>query len=263
MVNETQIIHINSDDRNRTSWENPNKFRVEIPRTIKDVSVLRFMSCNIPNNWYNVPTNKRNMVVSINGTSNISVSLTAGVYNTTASLITELKSKLDTAGLSKGDGSSNVVFTITEDTTTKLLKFAYTNCSTAFAFEFSNSNWSLKPQTIGYSSYTATDKTGSTTEITSEIPPDMLWAKFLFIKFTNIHQPVESTNTNLNANFIIPNNGSAKMTNIISFNNYQMINRITPTDIRFLDIELRDDNNDLIDIRGSWQMVIEIAQKNE
>lgn len=262
MVNETQIIHINSDDRNTTSWVNPNKFRVEFPRTIKDVSVFRFMSCNIPNNWYNVPTNKRTMIVSINGTSNITVSLTAGVY-TTSSFISELKSKLDAAGLSKGDGSSNVVFTITEDTTTKLLNFAYTNCSTAFVFEFSNSNWTLKPQVIGYSSYTTSNKTGSTSEITSEIPPDMLWTKFLFIKFTNIQQPVESTNTNLNANFIIPNNGSAKMTNIISFNNYQMINRITPTDVTFLDIEIRDDNNDLIEVRGSWQMVLEIAQKNE
>jgi hypothetical protein len=197
--------------------------------------------------------------MDINGTTNQSVNLTAGVY-TLSSLIVELTSKLDDASVGLGDGGANIKWTIAEDAITKLLTFTSTHSTTAHKFKFSSSLWTLPREMLGYSSTQITDVSSSSSgSFTSLIPPDVLWTKFLFIKFTNISQPVESTNTNLNSNFVVPNNGSAKMTNIISFNNYQMINRISPTDIHFLDVELRDDNNDLINVRGSWQMVIEVG----
>jgi len=251
MSNRSTILHINSANRNTTVYPNVYDYRIELPKTYNNITHFRFLFASIYNDNFNVESGKNKIAMTLNGVSK-SPTIEEGVY-TLQSFMTKLKGKLDDAGVGVGSGGTNMVFTVSENATTKTLQIVSTNGD----FTFDLNNTTLPLNRLGFK-VNSTNTSSTTYTWNSDIPAIFLEKNVYFIKIKNIENTIESTNTSLQSAFIVPSS-SAKMTRDVIYDSFQQVIQTAPQSFNYLEVQLLDNENNFIKVRNDWEIVMEIV----
>ena len=88
----TRIV-IDSKDRNKVQYQNPNDYTIEFDDDINDVVSAQLISADVPFTTYLINENFKNLYITISGTTT-EISLTTGDYTTTT-LASHIQDKLN------------------------------------------------------------------------------------------------------------------------------------------------------------------------
>lgn len=248
----THYIHLNSDSRNKTIYTNPAECRLDLPMNYSSVRGIRLLTYNIGNDRYNVSSSTNTIVMTISGYTQDSSTITPGCYDLDE-FKTQLKTCLDAIATSQVSGDT---FTITENAQTGQL--VITSSTNDFTLDFDAATFTLDPRLLGYDKAEASGRASSSNVVTSTLIPDVNLDKNYFIKFSNLPTNMLSTNTNITGQFIVPV-ATAKFANLIFLGQYeQTVVFSSPTSFNYMDVEIRDADNNIITLNSSWEMVLHV-----
>lgn len=242
-----ELIIINSKDRySGTS----TSFKIRSDRLIRDIEWIKLCYAYIPNMFYNINSNNNVLTVEEGGGGDVSVTLTNGNYNI-SELISHIQTKLNAAGGLSG------TFTVTYNDITMKITIAST---VDFSLNFSNSTSTIY-KILGFDNE---DKTPDASNWTGDNPVDLQYIENYNIVMNNIGEYVHNiTDNSYFFSFVIPNNKNK--TEIVEYyenkNFEQKIDTGKTLDISYLDIELRDQSNKIVDLNSiDWHFIIKIKK---
>ena len=85
-------IVVDSRDRNYTLYPNSNKYRIDLPQELRDVTSIELTLAQIPNTYYNISNNNNIFYISETPNNIVSINIPEGQYNNN-SLIYSLNGK--------------------------------------------------------------------------------------------------------------------------------------------------------------------------
>lgn len=74
-------IIIDSRDRNYTLYPNSNKYRIDLPEELRDITSIELTLAQIPNTYYNISENNNVFYISESPNNIVSINIPEGQYN--------------------------------------------------------------------------------------------------------------------------------------------------------------------------------------
>lgn len=174
----SSTLLVDSRHRDSSDVKTASSYVVKFP-AIDEVVALTFVSSEIPNTEWNVPSTQSRVDFTYSGTD-YSITLTSGTY-TAADLADELTTKMNTAV-----GSS--VFTVAYSSVTK--KFTVTSSAAAFSLLFATGTYASTSARIQLG-FSAAD-TASATTATSDLVVNLLGTEYVLICARNLGRVISS-----------------------------------------------------------------------
>ena len=79
---DRKLLSIDTNDRDKTRWPNPNEFEVSLPQTYSNVESIRLLNIQIPNKLYNISEHlQNNKMIVQNGSDKLLITLDDGYYS--------------------------------------------------------------------------------------------------------------------------------------------------------------------------------------
>tara|TARA_B100001175_G_scaffold276386_1_gene251813 strand:+ start:2331 stop:3371 length:1041 start_codon:yes stop_codon:yes gene_type:complete len=79
---DRKVLSIDTNDRDKTRWPNPNEFEVSLPQTYSNVESIRLLNIQIPNKLYNISEHlQNNKMIVKNGSDKLLITLDDGYYS--------------------------------------------------------------------------------------------------------------------------------------------------------------------------------------
>ena len=79
---DRKLLSIDTNDRDKTRWPNPNEFEVSLPQTYSNVESIRLLNIQIPNKLYNISEHlQNNKMIVKNGSDKLLITLDDGYYS--------------------------------------------------------------------------------------------------------------------------------------------------------------------------------------
>lgn len=227
---------VNSSDRDISVYANSSQFRLNYNETYRNVCHMCVRYWYIMDSSYVV--NAYNRTFSVNdGVVTYTISLAQGNYSTTT-LATEVQSKLNASG-------SIVTWTVTYNSTTGKFTISATGPVT-----YAWATYPLCGKLLGFAS------TVTNTTIVSDSVPNISTTRYYMLFLKNLPSIVRSKRP---YHILIPNNvpqGSLNTpVNGLALDTIQFGGSV---DFSYLDVEIRDENYNLVDLRGmDWMIELE------
>lgn len=237
-----KYLKINSSDRENYS-NSSTDFYITLSRPLR--GMYRLVSSNIPVSHYNIGSNNNN-IHFYEDSSSKTATLTNGIYSAS-----ELAALVKTSMDSKSGGHNT--YTVNLNSNTQKLTISASN---AFHFEWGTYTTNSARKIMGFSE----NDTASGTSVTSDNIINMNPVLSYNITIEN-YDNIESKSSS--STFLVPLFGNS--TEICSYEPMssfeQTINIVNPT--KTFHIQLRDDNNNLLDLNGlDYYFVIENIKGN-
>jgi len=79
---DRKILSIDTNDRDKSRWPNPNEFEVSLPQTYSNVESIRLLNIQIPNKLYNISEHlQNNKMIIQSGSDKLLITLEDGYYS--------------------------------------------------------------------------------------------------------------------------------------------------------------------------------------
>jgi len=237
--------HLYIYSKNRLSGSNSSSdFSIRLLNPLDDIKKIRLLNVLIPNTVYNINSNNNTFLWEESaGGGQISSTLTNGSYSA-QTFATMLKTVMD------ADSNNSQSYTISYNIDTG----KYTISSSAnFSLYFSQMNSTIAKM-MGFAS--TSDQTGSSSYTSTNVC-NFSFSDFISIKITqfedNMKKNIYGGSIYYDHTFIIPNN--TNFSDIISYHNdvddeNEIVFNISKS-FKFLNISLRDENNNILDLNGN------------
>lgn len=235
-MSKTRLL-LNSNDRDVNIYPNSNQFRVSYVENYRSVSHMCVRYWWIMDSSYIV--NSFNNVFTLNdGVVAYTITLTPGNYSTTT-LTSELEAKLNASG-------SIVTWTVTYNSTTAKFTIAATGAVTY--------NWASYPLCAKLLGFAASDLTNTT--VVSNTIPSLNTTNYYMLVIKNLPSIVRNKKP---YHLLIPNNvPQGSLNTPVNGLVLDSIHFGANVDFSYLDIEIRDENYNLVDLRNAnWQIELE------
>jgi hypothetical protein len=274
-INIPIILTIDSRNRNLTSFPNQNKYTVYLDQSYREVVSIELVNIVLPSLVYNITKYNNKLYFEETIDSIIEIEITPGFYETISDLLAEIESELN---LNSQNGST---YQTTVNPITKIIKISQIVAGTAtlfnlYFFGFNEKTYNDNPipkykdnsigQILGFNP--ANYASNSSSEIFASFPYNLNQLKYLnlYINKTSKFRHIESNNDASKGCFcVIPvNNDTSYIYNkTATFVNNSFMKVFTEPipDLKQLDIEWRDQDNNLYDFNNQDHLLIfEIKQ---
>lgn len=247
----TERILIDSRKRNKSLYPNTNSFRINLSKTYDNVGKVNTIAAIIPTTDYIINSNNNTLSVEYLSTTYV-CQLTQGTWSA-ATYATQLQTDLNTSG-NWSPSAPAVTWTVTYNSNTNKYTIASTGATN---LNFNTSN--LLASKLGFSE----DQTSSSTSHISNVTVQMFNTKYYNIEILELQR-----NNVEGAPYAF-----ARIYNNVNPNElleyydyyYKNLEHIWQSDnliSGYLSIELKDENNNLVDLNNAeWCVEIKISKK--
>lgn len=242
MSEQATYITINSADRNSATSTGSHDFEVKLADYL--VGKFEISQCIIMNTFYNI--NAYNNSLTFNDGADRTVTVTAGAYTGSA-----LASALQTAMNASGTA---LTFAVSIGSTSNKMTIS---AGSAFVLKFATFTTNSIAKYIGFN---ASDTSSATSQVGSNVV-DLAYPRMCFVEINNIHNVVSTTGVMGSLVFPIVAN-STDASQYISNSVCPMYVEF-PTKVSTLQVKLRDDRNQPLNLNGSdWWLTLRRVPRN-
>lgn len=236
-MSKTENLLIRSVDRIRgTSTD----FEVRLPDVLNDIKTVALLNCHIPNTMYNIRLGRNDNFHFFDGSENVAT-LAPGAYD-----IITIKNALENAMLSVGSQIYSFVYS---QVTMKV------TISAPAPFIIRGTQTQNMNYLLGFDSFIDTPSSNTHTGqsvIRLDNPLNII------INIKELNRSFSRTTNDIHGNFIVTTEGNSQDTMSWDRNtNYPLNNAYQSSGITSLNISLKRDNRELLDLNGAdWTLLL-------